>query len=413
VAGVVTGKLTRADLRRVFARLLFVQATIHRRGMQRIGVLHALDSAAAVNPYLSPTYTMLAWAYTRRGDSALARGAFLNYEKRGNPEPVEHFCMRCVFRLALAMRFLPPDAAQDTLRDVRTERDGPASLALAVRLGLAFGVPSGQLAIGDVLASVPDRAAQTQGLVAQSLALLAMGRVTASLGKLEAATARSGDGEYAFQAMQWRLVLPALGLRGFDEAGREAARAVMSRADTGPQRARADWTLLVDAIATQHVDEARAALDALPDPSALRTLAAALIAAARGDTADALAVSDSLTSHVLAAELEDPLERAVLFLSRGRWLAPRDPTAADAAWGWYENADAVGWPLGHPQGAELDWALETYARHLRSGLAESRGGQALVCALAPDARTRWRDADPAYEPLKRTLDGLLAQCPRR
>ena len=43
----MTGKLTRGDLVRVFARLLFVQATIHRRGMQRIGVLHALDGAAA------------------------------------------------------------------------------------------------------------------------------------------------------------------------------------------------------------------------------------------------------------------------------------------------------------------------------------------------------------------------------
>ena len=43
----VTGKLTRGDLNRVFARLLFVQAAIHRRGMQNIGVLFALDAAAA------------------------------------------------------------------------------------------------------------------------------------------------------------------------------------------------------------------------------------------------------------------------------------------------------------------------------------------------------------------------------
>lgn len=40
----VTGKLTRADLNRVFARMLFVQATIHRRGMQNLGVLFALDA---------------------------------------------------------------------------------------------------------------------------------------------------------------------------------------------------------------------------------------------------------------------------------------------------------------------------------------------------------------------------------
>ena len=43
----VTGKLDRRDLNRVFARLLFVQAAVHRRGMQNIGVLHALEAAAA------------------------------------------------------------------------------------------------------------------------------------------------------------------------------------------------------------------------------------------------------------------------------------------------------------------------------------------------------------------------------
>jgi len=42
----VAGKITRADLNRVFARLLFVQAAVHRRGMQNIGMLHALDSVA-------------------------------------------------------------------------------------------------------------------------------------------------------------------------------------------------------------------------------------------------------------------------------------------------------------------------------------------------------------------------------
>jgi len=43
----VTGKLTGGDLAKVFARMLFIQATIHRRGMQSIGVLHALDAVAS------------------------------------------------------------------------------------------------------------------------------------------------------------------------------------------------------------------------------------------------------------------------------------------------------------------------------------------------------------------------------
>ena len=40
-------KLQRDHLLRVFARLLFVQAALHRRGMQNIGVMHALDAVAA------------------------------------------------------------------------------------------------------------------------------------------------------------------------------------------------------------------------------------------------------------------------------------------------------------------------------------------------------------------------------
>jgi PTS system mannose-specific IID component len=42
----VTGRLDRSDLARVFARLLFVQASLHRRGMQSIGLLHALEAVA-------------------------------------------------------------------------------------------------------------------------------------------------------------------------------------------------------------------------------------------------------------------------------------------------------------------------------------------------------------------------------
>ncbi|MCI0451402.1 MAG: PTS system mannose/fructose/sorbose family transporter subunit IID [Candidatus Latescibacteria bacterium] len=38
--------LERADRLRVLARLLFIQATLHRKGMQNIGVMHALDAVA-------------------------------------------------------------------------------------------------------------------------------------------------------------------------------------------------------------------------------------------------------------------------------------------------------------------------------------------------------------------------------
>lgn len=42
----MSARLERRDLLKVYARLLFVQATLHRRGMQNVGVLHALDAVA-------------------------------------------------------------------------------------------------------------------------------------------------------------------------------------------------------------------------------------------------------------------------------------------------------------------------------------------------------------------------------
>jgi PTS system mannose-specific IID component len=42
----VSGRLQPGDLARVFGRLLFIQATLHRRGLQNLGVLHALQAAS-------------------------------------------------------------------------------------------------------------------------------------------------------------------------------------------------------------------------------------------------------------------------------------------------------------------------------------------------------------------------------
>jgi len=57
----VAPRLGRGDLVKVFLRLLFIQATIHRRGMQNLGVLHALDAAA---PRLSPGSNALLGRHT-------------------------------------------------------------------------------------------------------------------------------------------------------------------------------------------------------------------------------------------------------------------------------------------------------------------------------------------------------------
>jgi hypothetical protein len=185
-----------------------------------------------------------------------------------------------------------------------------------------------------------------------------------------------------------------------------------SWAAAGPRVARARWALLLDAIATDTVSAERRLRDLAEttDAAALVDLATALVHAMRGDTVEALRLSDGLTLHVVAAEVADPLQRAVLFLSRGHWLAGRDRERADAAWRWYENADLVGWPVGELQAAEADWALETYARYLRAGLARDSRDAARACALLPDAVARWAEADSAYAPLRARLDAWARPC---
>ena len=103
----LTGKLTPSDLRRVFARLLFVQATIHRRGMQSIGVLHALDAAASS---VTADPAALLARHTEHFNTnpnavPLVVGGVLRIEEegdRGAPASVSRFKQACASALAAA-----------------------------------------------------------------------------------------------------------------------------------------------------------------------------------------------------------------------------------------------------------------------------------------------------------------------
>jgi len=402
----------------VYPRLLRGNELFHRGALVGKGLdsaIAALELATRGTQYAS-TYSMLTWAYTRRGDSARARNALASYVRIAPSQPVEGFDMKSVLDLAWDMRFLPDEEWNDTLRQVLNNPEGPGSLVRAVRLGLAFGVPRAQFAVGRYLDLNPTQnaAVQTQGLTTESLALLAMGQPREALGKLEQATRVSGDDEYAFQAQEWRLALPALGVPGFPRDSQVQARATMAHAaGNGPRAGRARWMLLLDALAIGDTGRAAswlARLDSTPGPAALHAVGTALLLAASGDTSEAIRFSDSLVLHTLVADVADPLHRVVLYLSRGRWLASRDPTAADAAWRWYENADLEQWPGGPPQAAELDWALEAFARSLRVRLALDVGDRRRACAILPQLEAYWAGGDSAYVARTKQLRASAGAC---
>jgi hypothetical protein len=380
----------------------------HRGAFAGLGLdsaVSALRSAATANPYVASTYTMLAWALTRLGDGPGTRAVLDAHAGLARAQPEEDFVMGSVLQLAWAERFQPPTVAAQARTQVFSSPDGMESLARAVRLGLSFGLPDAQREIGRQLAMLPDSEAKMIGLIAQALADLADGRVVTALRHFDDAVGSTGDPELAFEAAEWRLILPVLGLPGVPEQDRAMARDQLMRQRDGARAARAEWALLLDALL-------RGAAEAAPHWAALDTLGDALMRAARGDTARAIALTDSLRHHVLVANVEDPLQRVVLFLHRGRWLAARDAEAADAAWRWYENADLAGWPQGYPQAAELDWAFETFARYERAGLAVTAGDALRACRLVPDALRRWANADSAYAPLRSDMRAWTATCPK-
>jgi PTS system mannose-specific IID component len=103
----VTGKIARADLAQVYARLLFIQAAIHRRGMQNIGVLMALDGAAA--RVTGDPAGLLArhteHFNTNPNAAPVVVGGVLRIEEEGNvaaPASVSRFKQACASALAAA-----------------------------------------------------------------------------------------------------------------------------------------------------------------------------------------------------------------------------------------------------------------------------------------------------------------------
>jgi tetratricopeptide (TPR) repeat protein len=399
-----------------YAWLLFGNELYHRgalAGARPDRAILALDSAATINPDLAPTFSMLAWAWIRRGNAAAARAALDRYAAAASPLAEQDFCLACVLDLAWQMRFAP-DRAMPLLRELIATPDGPGSLARVVRLGLSFGVPEAQLEIARLLGATSDPAVRRHALVARAPVLVALGKVAAALASLDEAAALPGGEELVLVAAQWRVLLPVLRVPGVPESARDTGRAVLGRYGTGAWSTRVHWTLALDAISRGDVatgDQHVRVLDSLDAGGDLHALAAGWLAAARGDTTGALQLTDSLPLRVLAAQVRDPLQRAVLFLGRGWWLGGRDLVGADAAWGWYENTDlASGWATGSPHPAEVDWALETYARFLRAELAHRAGDESAVCALAPEAAARWRGADSAYGPIQRLVASWATAC---
>jgi serine/threonine protein kinase/tetratricopeptide (TPR) repeat protein len=395
-----------------WAALLYGDELFHRGplvGRPLDSAVAMLGRAAADDPYLAPAWEHLAWAQIRLGHRDAASAALARLLQTSGPSSESWIYLPDLMRAAFALRFEAPSPA-----DAVAAFGSIESLALAARGAIGFDMPRYQLAFGerltaDARAGSPQRA---NGLVAQGVALIALGRPAAAFTRFDsAASLFPSPDEALLQAAEWRVLPAALGLPGVSAQDRADGRARLAARAVGTdlRAVRAAWALAVDgflrgdtAMGSRWRAQVTGRGDAATEP--LDRLLAALEARARGDPG-ALALTDPVLDADSAGRQPDPFLRATLHLVRGDWAdAAGDATLADRAWLWSENTDAVRWPSAEAQPVDVDWALGAYAGAQRASLAFRRGDRARGCLLARRTLEFWREPEPGMaEAVKRLL----------
>ena len=277
------------------------------------------------------------------------------------------------------------------------------------RLANFFDLPGAQIALGRILETkgtgISERAS---GAEAQALGLLLSGRTREGLSKLDQAAALLRSPEAEFQALEWRVMLPLVGLPGPGDTERQRARAALV-GTSGPFAARAAW---VSALAAMEDRDTSAALRwhqtlAVQASTNLRygpllRLLDAVRAGADNDPARALALSDSIAPYEPGGIGGDPFARAVLYLRRAEWQRLTGAgNAADHTLLFTQAWDTHEWPQREAQSGEVDVVVGALARLRRAAVAASAGRDADASILATRVCEIWKTAGPEYQALRR------------
>ncbi|MGH7514679.1 MAG: protein kinase domain-containing protein [Gemmatimonadales bacterium] len=398
--------------------LLYGDELLHRGPLAG----YSLDSAVAMltravtdDPFLAPAWEHLAWARIRLGQRDSAATALQRLAAVTAPPEESWVYVPALLRVAFAARFdAPPVEA------VAYALDTAHSLSLAARGAIGFDLPRYQLAFGVRLARASRSLAsdRANGLVAEGVALMALGRPAAAFARFDSAvTLFPSPEEATLQAAEWRVIPAALGLPGVSDRVREDGRARLASLATGGGRLayRAAWALAVDGflrrdtVAMRRWRVPRGPPDVGAEP--LARLLEALEARARGE-AEAIGLTDPVLEADSAGRQIDPFLRATAHLVRGEWLEEAGRLdLADRSWLWYENSDVVGTHDTEAQPADVDWALGAYAGARRATLALKRRDHARACALARRTLGFWAEPEPGMAAAVASLRALARKCP--
>jgi hypothetical protein len=396
-----------ADPTDAYARLIYGEELWHRGplvGRDLPEALGRMNDAVAADSALSLAYDHIIMYHIREGDRITATRTLRRKSRvtlESSPEDVD---TRKFLELALDERFHPWWAAIEDagLRWWHTPAE-LAGLRKVVRSGTPwFDIPAAQVRLSGVLVATTPRvdAAKRGGArIGVALGLMAQGKAAAGLVQFDSAAAELATDEMRLQQAEWRVIPPALGLRGWSPATPEVSLSWLARhvgdSVLGP---RVRWTTALGRLATGDDSAFVHYVDSLPVAAEpLSVLLRAIRAGVRGRHGEALAIADSARQAVNVTTPPDPFAPAALHLFEGEWNAhAKQFEAADRAWLWYLAAEFEGWPTGAPQAGEVDGVLGMLGRRKRAELRLATGAGAadtVACAMMRRVAELWHDAD--------------------
>ena len=408
-----------------YARFIYADELFHRGPLIGIPIDTALAQfreEIAIEPFLDqmPAYDHLLYGYLRLGERERAATA-LDYRVHIPPSGEEEDRQRrAFFKLAYDLRFRPwRGRLKIAVLRAWTSDSTLERMSHFVRMGSSFDIPSAQLDLGRILAARgKTSAARGNGHRAQGLALMFLGRPMEALSQLDSASDLYGESDSLLERAEWRVMPGLLGLPGVADSARAwgLERLGQLARSGGEIGARASFAGAVDALAKHDTSGVDRWLGALGSPAAGRfaLLLRSLLAAERGRTDSALALSEPLLSQPAPQEFGDPFARSVLYLHRIDWfLQAGDTPAADRARVWYQNSDAgiEGWPQRQLEPGEVDGMLSQYARLLQAEADLDRRRYESACPLVDRLRELWEDVEPGMRPLMERADRAAARCP--
>jgi hypothetical protein len=362
-------------------------------GHRRAEAIPALERAARLRPDFGPAWEHLAWVATAEGDSAGAAAALDSLRTQSATPDAFSQTLRALIEVGFAWRFLPEDAALRVTQQVTNApaTQSSANLGAGPRLLPTFEVPHGAIALGEMLAHSPSRDLQRSGLIAQTLALLALGRVDSTRGLARHLTTVAPEPALDFFYAELAGTLAVLDSEAVSvEDARNGLRAWLLNGDPGI-RYRAAW------ISSVLEQRSRLHADA-PRELALTVTAESL--ALSGQTRAALRLVDHIDLDSVA-RTGDPFLRMLVHFRRAEWRAESgDIQGAKAELIWHEHTAVIGVPTGLPQAAEVDWAFGTLASWRLARLLDADGrpppDRGNACAAYAAVARNWSGAPEPF-----------------